>query len=93
MSVDFLFPASQFVMHTPSLISFKLQNLQSKKCFFGKMSCVFLHGYMICPYYIEHIWMKVLKKDQLEIRSGWESTEMSDATLQKGNKYLEGTIL
>ena len=47
---------------------------------------------MICPYYVEHIWMDVLKKDGIEIRAGWESVEMSDATLQKGNKYLEGTI-
>ena len=50
------------------------------------MSCVFLHGYMICPYYVEHIWMKVLKKDGIDIKVGWESVEMSDTTLQKANK-------
>ena len=47
---------------------------------------------MICPYYVEHIWIKVLKKDGLEIKAGWESVEMSDATLHQAIEYLEGTI-
>ena len=47
---------------------------------------------MICPYYVEHIWMKVIKKEGLGIRAGWTSVETSDATLQKSNKYLEGKI-
>ena len=48
---------------------------------------------MICPYYVEHIWMKVLNKDGLGSRATWESVEMLDATLQKTNKYLEGIVI
>ena len=55
------------------------------------MSCVFWQGYMICPHYVENIWKKVLKKDGLEIRSGWASVEMSDAIIHQANTYLEGT--
>ena len=74
-----------------SWIAFVIQDSQAKKCFFGKMSGVFWHGYMICPYYVEHISMKIIKKDGLEIRAGRESVEISNATFHQANKYLEGT--
>ena len=57
------------------------------------MSYVFWHGYMICPYYVEHIWMKVLKKDEPGIIAAWASVEMLDVTLQKTIKYLEGIAI